>query len=74
MFDHNITREEIDAIMGPIDWTLEDLIDDSQEFNYTIIHNLYLYRGDYKMAKKYLDMIPNDDHKLFTICNHDFAQ
>ena len=74
VFDHNITKEEMDAILGPLDWTHEDYVDEPPEFNYELIYRLYSYREDYKTAQKYLDLIPNSIHKLFTICNHDFSR
>ena len=71
VFDHNITREEIDNILGPLDWKPEDFENDTQESNYGLIYRLYSYRGDTETAKKYLDLIPNTNHKLFSLCNHD---
>ena len=71
IFDHNITKEEISAILGPLDWTREDFENDSQESNYGLIYRLYSYRGDDITAKKYLDLIPNNVHKIFGLCNHD---
>ena len=71
VFDHNITREEINAILGPLDWTPENLERLTQESNYELIYRLYSHRRNDKKAKIYLDLIPNTIHKIFSLCNHD---
>ena len=71
VFDHNITKEEINDILGPLDWTPKALERLSQGSNYSIIYRLYSHRGDSKKAKEYLDLIPNTNHKIFSLCNHD---
>ena len=71
VFDHNITKDEIINLIGPLDWTPKALERLSQESNYGLIYRLYSYRGDADTAKKYLDLIPNTVHKIFSLCNHD---
>lgn len=75
VFDHNITKEEMVAVMGLPTWTREELLSmgGTQEEHYGIIYRLYTYRGDHVTAQKYADMIPNDIHKVFGTCYHDFA-
>ena len=75
VFDHNITKEEMEAILGSPNYTRERLesVIKSQISHYSMIYSLYTFRGDHKKAGKYADMIPDSIHKIFGICNHDFA-
>ena len=78
VFDHNITKEEMRNVLGisPELWEPEEFLRSlgaSQRDHYGIIYRLYTYRGDHETAKKYADLIPNDVHKVFGTCNHDFA-
>ena len=75
VFDHNITREELEAVLGFSDVTKErlDSLGFTQRDHYSIIYRLYTYRGDHVTAKEYADKIPNDVHKVFGTCYHDFA-
>ncbi len=75
VFDHNITKEEMEAILGSPNYTRERLesVIKSQISHYGMIYSLYTFRGDHKKAGKYADMIPDSIHKIFGICNHDFA-
>ena len=58
VFDHNITREEINAILGPLDWKPENFERVTQESYYELIYRLYSYRRNDKKAKIYLNLIP----------------
>lgn len=75
VFDHNITKEEREAVLGFADITEEDFtsLEFSQRDHYGVIYRLYTFRGDHATAKKYADKIPNDIHKVFGTCYHDFA-
>ena len=75
IFDHNITKEELKAVVGFSTVTKErlDSLGFTQRDHYGVIYRLYTYRGDHKTAKKYADKIPNDVHKVFETCYHDFA-
>ena len=75
VFDHNITKEEIEAIFGTSNVTKEWLtsLGFDQRSHYNVIYRLYLYRGDNKKAQEYSDKIPNDIRKVFGTCYHDFA-
>ena len=73
VFDHNITKEEKEAVLGFADSSIEEFDDWTQIDHYGLIYRLYRYRGDLMNAKKYSDKIPNDVHKVFGTCNHDFA-
>jgi hypothetical protein len=43
----------------------------SQRKHYERIYDLYSIRGNKEMAQKYLDKIPNDVDKIFSLMNHD---
>ena len=75
VFDHNITKEEQEAVFGFSGVTEERLnsLGFSQRDHYGVIYRLYTFRGEHKTAKKYADLIPNDVNKIFGTCNHDFA-
>lgn len=75
IFDHNVTKEELEAVLGYDSWTREELLSmgSTQRDHYGIIYRLYTYRGDHKTAKIYADKIPNDVRKVFETCYHDFA-
>ncbi|MBR6251570.1 MAG: hypothetical protein IKR17_10325 [Bacteroidales bacterium] len=74
VFEHNMTKEEMVAVMGFDDWVKEDFADWSQIDHYGLLYRLYTYRGDHETAKKFADLIPNTEHKMFGICYHDFAE
>jgi len=73
VFDHNITRKELEAVFGFATTTLEDLVEWTQIDHYSLIYRLYIYRKQKDIAKLYSDKIPNSIHKVFGTCNHDFA-
>jgi len=73
IFDHNITKKELEAVLGFADSTLDEFEDWTQIEHYGLIYRLYRYRHDFTTAKKYADLIPNDVHKVFGTCYHDFA-
>ncbi len=73
IFDHNVTKDELKAVTGFEDFNLDDFKDWSQRDHYGLRYRLYRFRKDLIMAKKYADMIPNDIHKVFGTCYHDFA-
>ena len=72
---HHMTTEEKIAVLGFPSVTKERLesLGFTQRDHYGVIYRLYTYRGDHVTAKKYADMIPNDIHKVFGTCYHDFA-
>lgn len=74
VFEHHITKEEMIAVLGTNDLTKKDFFDWSQNDHYGLIYRLYTFRGNYKIAKKYADKMPNTEHKIFEICYHDFAK
>lgn len=74
IFDHNITKAESKALTGFEDFSLSDLEGWTQRDHYGLIYRLYKFRKDDATAKKYADMIPNDVHKVFGTCYHDFAK
>ena len=69
--DHNILREEMDAILGPLDRMPENLERLTKESNYELIYRLNSFRRNDKKAKIYLDLMPNTIHIFFCLCNHD---
>lgn len=76
IFDHNITPEEMRKVFGltPELWTPEKILSlGSQRGHYEMLYRLYRYRGDVDTAMKYADKIPDDVHKVFGLCYHDFA-
>lgn len=73
VFDHNITIEEKESVLGFADSSIDDFEGFTQTDHYGIIYRLYTYRGDHVTAKKYSDKIPNTISKVFGLCNHDFA-
>lgn len=73
VFDHNITKEEREAVLGFADSTLDEFDDWTQIDHYGLIYRLYTYRGDHKTAKRYADRLPNTIAKVFGTCYHDFA-
>ena len=73
IFDHNVTKEELRAIFGPMDWTQDDFIGWSENDHLGLLYVLYSYRGDSKKANMYAKRIPNTIGKVFGLCNHDFA-
>ncbi len=73
VFDHNITEKEKEAVLGFADSTLDEFSDWTQIEHYGLIYRLYRYRGDIAKAKKYAELIPNDVHKVFGTCYHDFT-
>ena len=75
VFDHNITKEEREAVLGFANVTKERLnsLGFTQRGHYEIIYRLYTFRGDHVTAKRYADKIPNDVQKVFGTCYHDFA-
>ena len=77
VFDHNITDKEQKALLGYV--TTRDKFPyapeaNNQRWHHETLYDLYSIRGNKPMAQKYLDMIPNDIHKFFTLTNHDFAK
>ena len=72
IFDHNITKEELDELFGPLDWTKEFFEAHSQEDNYIDLYRLFRFRGDLITAQKYLNKIKDKDYKLFSLCHRDF--
>jgi hypothetical protein len=73
VFDHNITKEEKEAVLGFADSSIEEFDDWTQIDHYGLIYRLYIYRGDRKTAQRYADLIPDTVAKVFGLCNHDFA-
>ena len=75
IFDHNVTREELDMLIGNPNMTIEKFLSLglSRVQHYTAIYKLYLLRKDKEKANIYLDKIPDSLTKRYTICNHDFA-
>lgn len=72
IFDHNITKEEVDKIIGfPLTKEEYMSICGSQEECYTDIYYLYLLRNNVSKGKYYLDKIPNSVHKAFSISMFD---
>ena len=71
IFDHGITEEEQVMLFGFSGYTEADLqiLDYIQNLN--LICLLYGLRKNEKMFKKYFDMLPDTDHKYFTLANHD---
>ena len=71
IFDHGITEEEQVMLFGFSGYTEADLqiLDNIQNLN--LICLLYGLRKNEKMFKKYFDMLPDTDHKYFTLANHD---
>lgn len=71
IFDHGITEEEQVMLFGFSGYTEADLqiLDYIQNLN--LICLLYGLRKNEKMFKKYFDMLPETDHKYFTLANHD---
>ena len=75
IFDHNVTEQEMMLICGyvrPRDKFPVKPRD--QRWHNQKLYRLYCIRGDKQMQQKFLDMIPNDIHKFFTLTNHDFAK
>ena len=77
IFDHNITPEEMRKVFGltPEWWPRVKVLamGFSQRDHYEMLYRLYRYRGDVDTAMKYADKIPDDIHKVFGLCYHDFA-
>lgn len=73
IFNHKPSQNELRAVLGPLDWSVEDLLGWTQIDNYVAIYRLYAYRGNNEVAIKYANKIPNSIHKIFGVCNHDFA-
>ena len=73
IFNHNVTKKELLAVTGFEDTSISDFADWSQQDHYGLIYRLYTFRKNSEMAKKYADLIPNDVHKMFGTCYHDFA-
>lgn len=73
VFEHNVTNDELINLLGHVtsrDRLVKNLY--KQNSHYHMIYDLYHYiRKDEVMAKKYLDKLPNDQHKFFTILNDD---
>lgn len=75
IFDHNITKQEMKKLLGFDCWTHDEFVKDlTERQNMVAIYRLYLLRKDYKMAEHYASLIPDDEDKWFTTCNHDFAR
>ena len=72
VFDHNITVEEMLAVFGYDDITIDDFKEWNQEDHYSVILRLYGYRKNKEMYQKYYDLIPDNIHKLFGTCYHDY--
>ncbi len=70
---HQMTTEEKIAVLGFEEVTPEYLEGWNQRDHYGLLHNLYTYRGNERMAKYYADLIPNDVRKVFGLLNHDHA-
>lgn len=73
VFDHNITEKEMEAILGSSSFTRERLCCFSQNSNYAMIYNLYLFRKDKEKAQIYADKMPNTSRKVYCICYHDIV-
>lgn len=73
IFDHNVTKRELEMLTGFDDFTLDDLDNITQIGNYAMLYDLYSLRGNDEKALYYLNMIPDSDWKIFSLCNHDHA-
>ena len=71
IFDHGITEEEQVKLFGISGYTKEFATQYGVIPNLIIICKLYGLRKNEKMIKKYFDMLPESDHKYFTLANHD---
>lgn len=75
VFDHNVTKDELELLFGTRNMTRERLDGlTNQEDNYAYLYRLYLLRKNREMATKYLSMIPDSEWKVFTLIQHDFAK
>jgi hypothetical protein len=64
IFDHNITKDEIQAL-GMIRNTKEEYIKDiGPETSNGDIFSLYILRGDYKRAGEYLSKIKDKSYRM----------
>ncbi len=75
IFDHNVTKEELKMLFWSDKITLEtfEKAGITERGHNEALYSLYLIRGDKKMAKKFLDRIPDDIKKVYETMNHDFA-
>ena len=70
VFDHDITEKEQNDILGFITNKREFLTFGlDQRRHYEKLFYLYSVRNNKAMAKKFLDLIPNDTTKFFTTLN-----
>lgn len=73
ILDHNITDEEWKDLFG-VKMSRSEYLDGlDQRKAYEHLFYLYRSRGNKKMAKRYLDMTPNDKHKFYEVLNVDFG-
>ncbi|MBQ1931994.1 MAG: hypothetical protein II360_00670 [Muribaculaceae bacterium] len=71
IFDHGITEEEQVMLFGFSGYTEADAQMHDVIPNLILICLLYGVRKNEEMFKKYFDMLPETDHKYFTLANHD---
>lgn len=75
IFDHNITKKEMKKLLGYDGWTREEFEKVTNERqNIVAIYNLYRLRNNDEMADHYASLIPDDEDKWFTTCNHDLGR
>lgn len=70
IFDHNVTKEEIESLLGYIPDKDVIIKKGTQDAHYMMIYRLFRMRGLLEEAKKYFKMVKNTDYKYFTLGNH----
>lgn len=72
IYDYNITKEE-EIILFGIEVRreiVESTIETQRNWD-NLLYRLFKIRGDDEMAHKIALRIPNDEHKIFELCNID---
>lgn len=72
IYDYNITKEEEIILFGvEMDRGIFDKSEATQRQHYNLIYKLLKIRGNDELASEIANKIPNDEDKIFTLCNID---
>lgn len=72
LYDYNITKEEERILFGiEIEREIVESTVKTQRHWDNMIYKLLKIRGDDEMAHKIALRIPDDEHKIFELCNID---
>lgn len=73
IFDHNVTKNELELLFGFDDYSAKDFENDTKEQNISLIVRLHLLRKNMEKAAEYSRKLPDTIDKIFTLLNHDFC-